>query len=680
MRLTCPRLCVLAVAWMALCPAATGMAGPAAPAEPARLLQQAEKIKTSDNAGFVRLLHALDPVQAGLTPAQQWQLRYLEAWQVAYRGDYEKAAPLLEAVIHEARDTELQARAQATMVNILGIGRHYMQAFGMLSQLLDALPRIRDPDTRFQVLAEASQLYTDAGQYDLASAYADRLLAEASTAQEACKGRYLSLHALYRKQAAPPTEPFIRGAAQCAAAGETLFANGIRADLAGIHLRQHEGTQAQSLLLEHYDEVLGTRYRTFIAQVDSQLAQAYLQSSKPELARKYALAAVAASIPGEFTESLANAYGYLYGIERDRGNLAGALAYHEKYMDADKAYLDDVSAKALAYQMVRQQVQAKKAEVDALARKNRILELQQALDRKAMEASRLYIAVLLLGLLAIGLWLLRLKRSQLQFMRMAQCDSLTGIYNRKHFMAEAEQALRAAQRSGRQVSLVLIDLDHFKLTNDTYGHAVGDQVLRRAVAVCQEHLRPADVFGRLGGEEFGVLLPDCLMEAGIERAEALRRAIRAVSDEQDPGVPVSASLGVAYTGESGYELRELLVDADHALYRAKRAGRNCVVAGKHADSLVVPEPRQCSCLRCRGQRAPLFQARPHPAHVAAGPVDPPAGGAGQERARQVARAGRNAHAFVRCGLAQRRVVEQAARERRARPVDAHGCGQLFERR
>jgi diguanylate cyclase (GGDEF)-like protein len=587
MRLSCPRLCVLVVAWVALSHAATSVAGQAQPADPARRLQQAEKLKTSDNAGFVRLLHALDPVQTGLTPAQQWHLRYLQAWQVAYRGDYEKAAPLLDAVIQGARDTELQARAQATMVNILGIGRHYMRAFGMLSQLLDALPQIHDPDTRFQVLAEASQLYTDAGQYDLASVYAEQLLAAASTAQETCKGHYLSLHALYRKQAATPTEPFIRGVAQCVAAGETLFANGIRADLAGIHLRQHEATQAQSLLLGHYDEVLGTRYRTFISQVDSQLAQAYLQSGKPALARKYALAAVAASIPGEFTESLVNAYGYLYRMAREQGDLASALAYHEKYMDADKAHLDDVSAKALAYQVVRQQVQAKKAEVDALARKNRILELQQALDRKAMEAGRLYIAVLLLGLLAIGLWLLRLKRSELQFMRMAQCDSLTGIYNRKHFMAEAEQALSAARRTGRNVSLVLIDLDHFKLTNDTYGHAIGDQVLRRAVAVCQENLRPADVFGRLGGEEFGVLLPECPMDGGIERAEALRRAIHAVSDEEDPGIPVSASLGVACTGESGYVLRELLVDADHALYRAKRAGRNCVVAGKLAGSVVV---------------------------------------------------------------------------------------------
>jgi diguanylate cyclase (GGDEF)-like protein len=100
-------------------------------------------------------------------------------------------------------------------------------------------------------------------------------------------------------------------------------------------------------------------------------------------------------------------------------------------------------------------------------------------------------------------------------------------------------------------------------------------------------VRSTDVFGRLGGEEFGVLLPECTPDAGIERAEAIRRAIAMLSDQDEPGIPVSASFGVAFTVESGYELRQLLMDADHALYRAKRAGRNCVVAGKQGEGVVV---------------------------------------------------------------------------------------------
>jgi diguanylate cyclase (GGDEF)-like protein len=581
------RRMLLPAMWAALAFLVAGAASAAVPAQSDRTLQQAEDIKTSDNTRFTDLLRVLDRERAGLSPRQQWHLRYLEAWQAAYRGDYQQATVRLDEVIKGAGEPELEARAEATLVNILGIGRHYENAFARLSHLLDKLPRLAKDSTRFQVLAEASQFYTDAGQYGLASVYAEQLLAENPAGPEACKGQYLTLHARYRGQASPALEPFLSGLSLCTAVGENLFANGIRADIASIYLRQHRSREAERMLKLNYDQVLQTRYQSLISQFESLLAQANWQLGNLQLTRRYALASVDASIKGEYTEPLVNAYRLLYEVERKQQHASAALAYHEKYMAADKAYLNDVSAKALAYQTVKQQVQAKKAEINALAKQNQILQLQQALDRKAVEASRLYIAVLLLGLLAVGLWLLRLKRSELRFMRMSQCDSLTGIYNRKHFMSEAEQALRYAEKSGRGACLVVIDLDHFKLTNDTYGHAMGDQVLRRAVMACQEYMRSTDVFGRLGGEEFGVLLPECSLDSGIERAEAIRRAIGALSDQQEPGIPVSASFGLAFTGESGHELRQLLMDADHALYRAKRAGRNCVVAGKQGEGVVV---------------------------------------------------------------------------------------------
>ena len=102
-------------------------------------------------------------------------------------------------------------------------------------------------------------------------------------------------------------------------------------------------------------------------------------------------------------------------------------------------------------------------------------------------------------------------------------------------------------------------------------------MLKRAVAACQAHLRSSDIFGRLGGEEFGIVLPDCTLEQALNRAEQIRAAIAtAATGEDSPGVPISASFGVATIARSGYELRDLLIDADDGLYRAKREGRNRV--------------------------------------------------------------------------------------------------------
>jgi diguanylate cyclase (GGDEF)-like protein len=276
---------------------------------------------------------------------------------------------------------------------------------------------------------------------------------------------------------------------------------------------------------------------------------------------------------------LVDAYQALYQIAQQRGDYQAALAYHEKFATADKGYLNDTSARALAYQMVEQQVLARKREVDALNEKNQVLQLKQQVDAKSAETSRLYILLLIAVLGSIALWAWKTKRSQLRFMKLARRDGLTGIFNRQHFFDAALAALKYCGKSGREACVIVIDLDNFKAVNDSYGHAAGDLVLKRTVTICKSQLRSIDIFGRLGGEEFGILLPDCSLEIAMQRAEGLRAAIVGLCSGDD-GIdfPVSASFGVAGTKASGYNLRQLLIDADGALYQAKREGRNRVSA------------------------------------------------------------------------------------------------------
>jgi diguanylate cyclase (GGDEF)-like protein len=287
---------------------------------------------------------------------------------------------------------------------------------------------------------------------------------------------------------------------------------------------------------------------------------------------------------GVYLATTAGAYQVLYQAEKKQGDLNEALPYLEDYMAADKGYLNDVSAKALAYQTVKQQVLAKKLQIESLDKKNKILTLQGELDRKAAVTSRLYIVLLLMVLATIALWTYRIKRSQLRFMKLARRDGLTGIFNRQHFVNEAELLLQYCRKSSRDACLVLIDLDHFKAVNDTHGHAVGDRVLQRAVEACKGCLRSTDIFGRLGGEEFGILLPECTLAQALVVAEQIRLTISTASAGEDaPGVPISASFGITSVAHSGYELRQLLIHADEALYRAKREGRNRISVADHPE-------------------------------------------------------------------------------------------------
>ena len=566
--------------WILLSIALAGAALAAAPAPdtPARLLEQADSLKTSNHPEFVRLLERLGASTARLSPPQDMHLRYLRAWEVGYQGDYKTAAPLLRAIIAQSTDATLRFRAGTTLVNMLSIGSRYEEAFAHVSQLLEQLPGVPDRNARIQALGVASMLYNDAGQYDLGLTYADQMLRENPDGDGACKARVFRAQSLYESgKFAQFTGLFHEAIDVCDRISETLYANGVRLYVAGFDIQHGRSAEAIGLLRQHRAEVQRIGYPELTADFDSSLAQAYWNEGDTELTRRYAHAAIEDGVRQAFTKSRTKAYELLYLVHKQQGDLRAALTYHEKYMEAAKGYLDEVSAKALAFQTVRQHVLAKKLQVDTLAKQNRILQLQQALGQKAMEASRLWIILLLSLLGFIGFIAYRFKRSQLRFMKLARRDGLTGIFNRQHFVSEAERQLQYCRKSDRDVCLVVLDLDHFKLVNDTHGHAVGDRVLKRAVRACQAYLRSTDLFGRLGGEEFGMLLPECSLDQALIRVEEMRAAVAAVSTGEDAsGVSVSASFGVATAANSGYDLRQLMSDADDALYEAKRDGRNRV--------------------------------------------------------------------------------------------------------
>jgi diguanylate cyclase (GGDEF)-like protein len=152
-------------------------------------------------------------------------------------------------------------------------------------------------------------------------------------------------------------------------------------------------------------------------------------------------------------------------------------------------------------------------------------------------------------------------------------DPLTGLYNRRYMEDALERFVRLAERENRDLSVIMIDLDHFKRLNDQYGHAKGDSTLRDAASVISHMLRESDVACRYGGEELIVLLPDCGIEMAANKAEQIRIGIESLS--QPNGAQVSASFGVSATPAASS--KDLVAQADAALYRAKQGGRNRVV-------------------------------------------------------------------------------------------------------
>jgi len=159
----------------------------------------------------------------------------------------------------------------------------------------------------------------------------------------------------------------------------------------------------------------------------------------------------------------------------------------------------------------------------------------------------------------------------------ARVDELTGAMTRRYFFERAGVEFQRAQRELAPLSVIMVDLDLFKLLNDTWGHAFGDQVLRAFGALAQSHKRPHDLFGRYGGEEFALVLPGADREGAMRVAQYLRREAEALALRcHDQPVHVTASFGVATRAQDDTRIDALLARADRALYRAKAEGRNRV--------------------------------------------------------------------------------------------------------
>ncbi len=158
--------------------------------------------------------------------------------------------------------------------------------------------------------------------------------------------------------------------------------------------------------------------------------------------------------------------------------------------------------------------------------------------------------------------------------KMATRDRLTGAYNRHFFAEVAANELKKAARNKTPLSLIMFDVDHFKTINDTYGHHLGDMILKKIVATVREHIRSYDAFARWGGDEFVLLLPDTPAAKARELAERLRNAVAEQNYFSAEGV--SVSIGVSQIENYGDSIEAVVEKADRNMYTAKQRGRNRV--------------------------------------------------------------------------------------------------------
>lgn len=179
---------------------------------------------------------------------------------------------------------------------------------------------------------------------------------------------------------------------------------------------------------------------------------------------------------------------------------------------------------------------------------------------------------------------LRVQQQQQQLERLARVDEVTGLNNRRYFMDRLNHEVLAANRYGSALSVLLMDLDHFKQINDSYGHLVGDKVLAAVALVVNESVRNTDIAGRYGGEEFCVAVTGTNQQGARNLAERIRTGVEGIEFTADDGsrFHVTCSIGISEAHPPIDDAKEMIRQADTALYQAKREGRNRVVLYTHS--------------------------------------------------------------------------------------------------
>jgi len=307
------------------------------------------------------------------------------------------------------------------------------------------------------------------------------------------------------------------------------------------------------------------------------LAQAYFQQLDYSRALLNAEKVMKTIKPEQKSESIVNASYIIYQIKKRQGKFQQALHYQEIFQKQTQLVNDDINKRNISYQVAQKDIKDKIYEISILDEKNKVLILEKKLSETSEQRKVVMIVLLLIAVLGLVTLFYRSVLIQSRLKKIADHDELTGIFNRRCFNELAKSALEYCNKTEQSVSLILFDLDNFKRINDTYGHQVGDWVLKTVITTCQQLCRKNDIIGRFGGEEFTILLPGCNEGKAAELAEKYRCAIYDISTKESGfDFTISASFGIYSSNTEQHDLQDAIKSADQAMYYSKNNGRNQV--------------------------------------------------------------------------------------------------------
>lgn len=495
-----------------------------------------------------------------------------------------EALDRLRMLLEKPLDDDQRLRALQLAAHSAVVLREYETAFDKLMAALAIEPRVDDPVAGISTFNMATHLFGRVGEHERALEYGQEAISRALRAGDAsqectARQRIASVYA-WAEQPEQSETQYRRGIDACRSAGNELFVGALQAGLADLVRSRGRLAEAKTLAeaaiagMEEAAYPLGVyEARLVLAATvhDLGLIDAEVRAGWEETADYFRT--------NGLWDQVARIELLQARVAEERGESERAAEHYRHHIEARDQFIDRDRAMRLAYLELEFDTRFKERQIDLLEENARLAQVEAV---TANEQRQLRTIILLLSIFVavlLAFLLFNAFRGRRHFRHLSRHDTLSGLANQGWFLERAGSMLAEAAREGASPYLVMADIDHFKKINDAFGHLYGDQVLGLVARRLREAFGPGALIGRVGGEEFAILIVAHRLDPVIEGIEAFQQKPAGSVRDGDPTVTLSFGIARYRAGESLEALRKR---ADAVLYRAKREGRDRYVVSPEA--------------------------------------------------------------------------------------------------
>lgn len=545
-------------------------------------LEQLEQLTYSGSSQQIQdEIQRLEAMLDQADPRQRTRFALLKARAAALAKNSDQAIGLLDELLADRSglDPDLELRALNLATNLLVVEDRFEAGFDYFREALELAPGVRASAMRADTYSVAAEFHARIAEYATAIEYANLAMDQVAR-EEAPRAHCVAMERRARarlglQQRDQAISDYRTAVDLCQAIPDLVFAGIAQIGLA-VGLRERGTVDAAGSNLERAIDML-SRSGFVEGELEARyrLAELMLDQDRLDDARRVMSPTLAwIETPGSHAIR-AGAMRVHARIAALENNQRLEYEYTRRAIEFAQQQAARIRHMRFTLLMSAQDDRARERELELLRSQNALAEL----DRESRRQEELAITAGGFGAVVSGILLLALlikaARDRQQFQRLSERDGLTGLYNHTRFFELAQQAFQRARQGAMPFSLIVADIDLFKQVNDEYGHLVGDSVLERIGSRLRSAFESEAIIGRLGGEEFGIALVDCDIDAAVARIEHFRATLnRRRSEEDEPAVTMS--FGVAELSRER-SLDVLYAHADQALYDAKDAGRNRVI-------------------------------------------------------------------------------------------------------